>query len=71
MGLTSYKSHRKSGELYRGSQEVEKNSDLQAGIWFGSVALSPIITFPHFTKVYLSLPKDVVFSAHMHMRNAT
>ena len=25
------------------------NSDLQAGIWFGSVALSPVITLPHFT----------------------
>ena len=23
-----------------------KNSDLQAGIWFGSVALSPIFTLP-------------------------
>ena len=28
-----------------------ENSDQQAGIWFGSVALSPIITFPHFTMV--------------------
>ena len=27
------------------------NSHLQGGIWFGSVALSPIITFPHFTMV--------------------
>ena len=26
-------------------------SDLQAGIWFGSMALSPIITLPHFTMV--------------------
>ena len=45
------------------------NSYLQAGIWFGSLALSPIITFPHFTMVYLSLPKNVVFSAHVHMSN--
>ena len=27
------------------------NSDLQAEIWLGSVALSPIITFPHFTMI--------------------
>ena len=26
-------------------QPVQENSDLQAGIWFGSVAPSPIITF--------------------------
>ena len=29
----------------------KENSDLQAGIWFGSVALSPIITLLHFTMV--------------------
>ena len=39
-----------------------KNSDLQAGIWFGSMALSPIITFPHslmsssMTKCAWSMP---------------
>ena len=27
------------------------NLDLQAGIWFGNRALSPIITFPHSTMV--------------------
>ena len=27
------------------------NSDLQAGIWFGSVALSPIITLPQSTMI--------------------
>ena len=46
------------------------NSDLQAGIWFGSVALSLIMTFPHSTMVLLSLPKNVVFSAHVHVCNA-
>ena len=46
------------------------NSDLQAGIWFGSVAVGPIISFPHFTVVWSSLPKNVIFSAHMLMRNA-
>ena len=43
------------------------NSDLQAGIWFGSVALSPVITLPHFTIFLSSLPKNVIFSAHVHM----
>ena len=47
-----------------------ENSDLQAGIWFGGVALSPIITFPHFTMVQLCFPKNVIFSAHVHMCNA-
>ena len=37
------------------------NSDLQAGIQFGSVALCPINTLPHFTMVQSSLPKNVVF----------
>ena len=49
---------------------VSQNSDLQAGIWFGSVALSPIINLPHFTMVKSSLPNNVVFSAHVDMHNA-
>ena len=31
--------------MFVASQQI-KISDLQAGIWFGSVALSPIITYP-------------------------
>ena len=34
-----------------GIVRVRKKSNLQAGIWFSSMALSPIITFPHFTMV--------------------
>ena len=32
--------------------DLEKNSDLQAGIWFGSVALSPIITFIFYSFLF-------------------
>ena len=37
--------------IKQSEQLVTVNSDLQAGIGFRGVALSPIITFPHFTMV--------------------
>ena len=45
-----------------------RNSGLQAGIWFGNVAPSPIITIPH--SLWLSCPcLKVVFFEHVIMPN--
>ena len=33
-------------------QPVQENSDLQAGIWFGSMAQSPIITFIFYSFLF-------------------
>ena len=43
------------------SLQCDRNSDLQAGIWFGSVALSPIITLPQSPMGQLFLPKKLPF----------
>ena len=49
-------------------ERLGESSDLQAGIWFGSMALSPIQL--HSSMVCSSLSENVVFSAHEAMRNA-
>ena len=48
---------------------VCKNSDLQAGIWFGTMALSPIMTLPRLHYCLVVFDFNLVFYTHMRMRN--
>ena len=48
-----------------------KNSDLQAGIWFGSMALSPIIPLPAFHYGLVVFALKVVSYTCMRLLNAT
>ena len=48
----------------------ERNSDLQAGIWFGTVAPSPMITISPFPYGLVVFAWELVFSEHVWMPNA-
>ena len=49
--------------------EYDITSDLQAGIWFGTMALSPIMTLPRLHYCLVVFAFNLVFYTHMRMRN--